>query len=255
MGTIKKILFRWKKEILPPNLFIGGVSSVVNTPALLSAKFTFLESEVDGFTIDGNDIYATINNTNYTALEKCFRDDLTITSFKETDGYLTVLGVQAFRGCTALVLLDAIGVTTFYRELVFGCSLLHIKDILLPNVITMNAINSAFTGINISLGETLNFPLATTLTGSNTFRFFRYTINLPECTTFGSVDTCAFGNGILNIPKVTNLGGTVLDNSVFRLCSSGLVINVNTAQQTINAGSPDGDLTYASGRGATINYI
>jgi len=54
---------------------------------------------------------------------------------------------------------------------------------------------------------------------------------------------------------VTNLGGSAGIDFVFDFCAALTSVTVPTALATINAGSPDGDLTVAAGFGATINYV
>lgn len=60
----------------------------------------------------------------------------------------------------------------------------------------------------------------------------------------------------ISLPSVVSLGSTVYNNSVFSNIKSNITITVPIALQTANAGTPDGDLVYASGtRAATIVYI
>lgn len=69
-----------------------------------------------------------------------------------------------------------------------------------------------------------------------------------------------FSNGQSNIdifstPNVLNIGSTLGNDGVFQLFSfSPKEIYVPIAQQTINGGSPDGDLVSAASNGATIYY-
>ena len=236
------------------NLFIGGVSSTITTAALLAVKFSFLEGEVEDFAIDGDDISARITNTDYSTITAAFRDDLTIASITETSGYLTSLLTQAFRLATNLSFVDLIGVDEITTEAFFGCSALHVKDILLPNLVTASPATSAFRTLHPSTGETLSLPSCTILTGSNTFRTFTFTIDLPACTTFGSLDTCAFGVGTVNIPIVTDLGGNATNDDVFRLNTGAMIVNANPFLETNNGGSPDGDLANVTTRGGTVVY-
>lgn len=249
-----RVINQYRGAVDVANLFIGGVSSTITTAALLAAKFTFLEGDVQDFQIDGDDISARITNTDYSTVDSAFTNDTLITDITETSGYLTSLLTQAFRLATSLFLVDLIGVDEITTEAFFGCSSLHVKDISLPNLVTASPAASAFRTLHPSTGETLSLPSCTTLTGSNTFRSFIFTIDLPACTTFGSIDTCAFGAGTVNIPIVTDLGGTAGNDDVFRLNTGAMIVNANPFLETNNGGSPDGDLANVTTRGGTVTY-
>lgn len=52
------------------------------------------------------------------------------------------------------------------------------------------------------------------------------------------------------------MGATTGNDNIFSNIKLGATITVPVALQTIDSGSPDGDLVYANGtRGATIIYI
>jgi hypothetical protein len=60
---------------------------------------------------------------------------------------------------------------------------------------------------------------------------------------------------LIYIPSVTSLGTTSGNNSVFQGSRVGLVIYAHPSLATNNAGAPDGDLTDAISRGATVRYV
>ena len=57
------------------------------------------------------------------------------------------------------------------------------------------------------------------------------------------------------IPNCTSLGTTALNNFVFGTCPSFLRIYAHPSLATNNGGGEDGDLAYARGRGASVNYV
>ncbi len=246
------IINQYRGAVDQANLFIGGVSASIGTAALLAAKFTFIEGDVEGFQIDGDDISARITNTDYDIVTAAFKSNTEITSIIETAEFCTLIGLESFELATNLVFVNLIGVTEVKNEAFFAASSLHAKDLLLPNLTTVNPGNSAFRLLNASLGETLSFPSVTTMIGTNMFRDFGYTVDLPACTTFGNTDTCAQGTGTLNIPVVTDLGGSTGNDSVFAGTNTALIVNANDFLETNNGGSPDGDLQAVIG---TVNYI
>lgn len=82
-------------------------------------------------------------------------------------------------------------------------------------------------------------------------------INLKNATTIGD---SAFSNAIaflesVYIPSCTSLGSTSAANNVFMNLNTSIKIYTNPVLATNNAGSPDGDLTYAISRGATVAYV
>jgi len=60
---------------------------------------------------------------------------------------------------------------------------------------------------------------------------------------------------VVSIPSCTTLGQTTGYNDVFLNCTNLTTVYCPTALATVDGGNPDGDLVYAVGLGATINYI
>jgi hypothetical protein len=65
---------------------------------------------------------------------------------------------------------------------------------------------------------------------------------------------CFYSN-IFYIPNCIDLGGSALYNEVFQSISFGTKIYAHPSLATNNAGGVDGDLAYAIGRGAIVNYV
>jgi hypothetical protein len=83
-------------------------------------------------------------------------------------------------------------------------------------------------------------------------------INLENCTSIG--DYVFYQkttiNGVYYLPKLLTLGNTLNSENQFTFSGfTNSIIYVPIALQTVNAGSPDGDLTTAVSNGATIRYI
>ena len=243
-------------EIIDANLILGGVASTINTKALLAANFTFTENEVIFFKIVGNDVYATINNTNYTDVSPganlgAFRENQDITFVIERSGFLTSLEYATFQGAS------------------------NLTSIHLPGVVNADALNAFLYTTNL---EVIEMPKLETI-GYNGFRGINTTGNiyLPK---LSFVDSYAFRAARFNnlfLPSVTSLQGieefyeteigtihmpnlkqigadpSVFYKSFFNV-PSGTVIVVNIALKTANAGAIHPDLEYAINRGAIIKY-
>lgn len=99
-------------------------------------------------------------------------------------------------------------------------------------------------------------PLLTTLgptcflsnTATPAFLFITAT-NIPS----GLFEGCSCI--VVSIPSCTTLGQTNGYNNVFLNCTNLTTVYCPTALATVDGGNPDGDLVYAVGLGATINYI
>jgi hypothetical protein len=101
-----------------------------------------------------------------------------------------------------------------------------------------SALTSTFSGSTSLVSA--SFPNAL-IVGNNTFL---------GCTSLGFV----------NLPSLSSIGGyplgsTTGNNNVFLDTALSGSITVPSFLSSSNAGSPDGDLTYLSGRGWTINYV
>ncbi|MBW1655001.1 leucine-rich repeat protein, partial [Flavobacterium quisquiliarum] len=168
----------------------------------------------------------------------CFANCYSLPSFSDSNfNKVTVISSSLFAGCisplfTRVVFNNAItaGDTPFNGSV-------NLKDIILPNLKT------AGQGLLFGLRDVSNVDIA----------------NLE---TIGTGFMNSFGvnyNGLftVNIPKVTSFTGSAsVLKSMFAKARAGIVINVNIAMSTNNAGSPDLDLQWAvTNKSAIINYI
>jgi len=193
------------------NVFIGGVSGTINTPALLAAKFlnypsgtAFSASNIQNFTINGSDIECYIG-VDYQIKFAAFRNNLSVTYYED---YLSCkrINFAAFFGDTGFVM--------------------NLKNVFFENVLSLgsNAFNQD--GSN-GLLETAIFPNCTSMEGVRTFW---HIANLRVC----------------YMPKCVSIGSSVADNQVFASCSNKLKVYAEPTMATINAGGVEGDLAYVT---------
>lgn len=255
------------------NLIIGGLGGVsINTKSDLVSKFSFSESDISKFDIVGNDVRATITKDSYYILIYAFRNNTSITSIKETSGFLKDgdgFGFQpsVFEGATSLVSAEFAGVLSLGATTFSGCSSLSPSNLKLPNAIA----NRAFPGMFNSLkndGTTLNlksiksinlYPVAsnTAFQGSSL-----NTIDLSELlilsvkASSGTNGMFALNHSSILLWKLQTLGNTPDEITyIFNgFLSTVKKIYINIAMKTINAGNPHADLTWAIGKGATVYY-
>lgn len=232
MALRKTIFGRQKVKI---NTFIGGVSDTLNTPALIAAKLGISSSRIKFFSVVGSDIQFSVTGGQYAIPVNAFRNNL-VTFFDDRDGNVSALLADCFNGAAyssyPLAWANFPAVTSFGPRVFSYCN----------NLTLLTAPKAVSVGqyfINRSAIKNLSFP------------------NLTTCADL------AFASEIANsqmqtiyMPKLVNLGPTVANNNVFFNTKIGVTITVKASLQTVNAGSPDGDLVWVSGaRGATIIYI
>ncbi len=116
-----------------------------------------------------------------------------------------------------------------------------------------------YTTTGVATFGNIDFKNATSIGSSSLASTKAENISLLNCTTVGNRGFWHF-TGVVNsesiyIPNCTSLGTTAGDNEVFTGISSGSIIYTNPVLATNNAGAPDGDLAYATGRGAIVRYV
>ena len=240
-------------------LAIGGVAGTINTPALLAAKFTFIEAQVVAFTIVGNDIYATINNANYEFVANAFLNNGSITFIRETTSIITATVTSNFALKNAsnlvevsLTKLQSIVATDFLN---YNISL-NADNVNLPELRT---ITGNFTFRDNTGGGTLHLPKLLSIDSSQAIRFTNWNVDFPELTSILNTVFYDYDGTSIYMPKCTQLGATVnaagnADNVLY-LVTIGATITVNYVLETANAGNPDTDLVYAvNTRSANIIY-
>jgi hypothetical protein len=200
-------------------LEIGGVSSTINTAALLADKMlnypsgtAFSPSNILNFTIVGANIQCFVN-ANYKIKDNAYANNLSITYYNDY-GSCIETGLQSF--------LVGSGVT------------MVLKKVYLKNAITIGL--GCFTGNGFSSVEEIILPNAIQLANSC----------FANAESFKSI----------YIPRVTNIGDTVLSNDVFSFSNKGFKVYAKPSMSTINSGGVEGDLAYAINTlNASVIYV
>ncbi|KOP39225.1 hypothetical protein DBB36_02130 [Flavobacterium sp. WLB] len=351
-----------------PNTFIGGVSSTINTPALIAGKLGISSNRINNFKIKGADIEFTITGGKYEIASNAFYGDTSLTFFNDRFGLVTRINLNAFYNCTnytgdvsfpsvtrvdsqafsgtrissfyfpalttcagglefsnnsSLISFDApilisltstgtfrscTNLVTVYAPLLIltvtnstvfrYCSNLLNLTIGKPTGIGNNAFEGAekllfidlsnatiispiaFSGCTLlkdivdlnkvtSLGDecflncisleiVVNVNSLTTITGNsflNCEKVLGYNFNSLRTITGGSGFTGNLAVNFIYMPLLNQLGATTANNGIFSLIKTDAVITVSPYLKTVNAGTPDGDLLYASGtRNAIVIY-
>lgn len=198
-----------------PNTFIGGVAGTINTSQLLADKLLNLD----------NTAFNANNIENFTIIGndiQCFiKTDYKI----RDDSFSGNLSIKYYRDTgNKLKMLNN-------RVFISANSMVEIK------ADGMQQLIGTFAFSNTAI-RNLIFPNLTTAGNSS----FGNNLASPTVQTF------------IYIPIVQNLGGSVLNNDVFKEIKAGSIIIVNPAMQTVNGGAEDGDLVNARNLGAEIRY-
>ncbi|MBE8727987.1 leucine-rich repeat protein [Flavobacterium hungaricum] len=257
--TSKKYYFGKVKAIA--NTFIGGVSATLNTPALVAAKLGIAAYRIKVFSIVGSDIQFAITGGSYVIPVNAFNGNTAITYYYDTDYLITGIGNNAFFGTTNLAAISelrnciTLGIASF-----LGSS--KITTIVTPKVTTIGeaCFRSCSKIVEFNFPElvTCNSASATGNTGTFENCTSLQRIYMPKCKTVTGYRLMQNCSSLLEFyaPQLTQLGITLNNDANFNTIKTGCTITVPVALQTINSGSPDGDLVYASGtRGATIIYV
>ncbi len=91
----KKMLFGNGGVVITNNTFIGGVSSTINTATLLAAKLSISDTDIQNFTIDGDDIECFIG-VDYTINTDGFKENTDLIDYFDNDGKCTEININAF---------------------------------------------------------------------------------------------------------------------------------------------------------------
>jgi len=179
---------------LPPNTFIGGVGSTLSTKNLLAAKLGIASTRIKSFRIINDEVQAYITKT-YT-LNNGFKDDTTITYFKDEAGLIVACNGLAFNNCS------------------------NLEEVRFPNCTSFTGNGNDTSGIfwNCVKLSILHVPSLTSITGYNTFRNtpLLKNINLDNLVVglnVRSFNGCGVTN--LNLPSLTTAGQEAFGNSPF----------------------------------------
>lgn len=251
---------------------------------------SLLEISSEGFTncsklINLNNSFQTVTSLG----NICFQNCISITSLNFPNvGLCNINGSGGmFQGMSALVSLTAPNLTLAANGNNGGGMLAHcanLENVILTslnfipvsfvlNCIKLTSLNlsNATTGnlfnafANTPLLETLQTPLLSTLI-TNSYRAFYLSgvknIDFSKITNLSILSNDIFESTTrlltLDIRScITSIGvDAAVNNNVFRLIKTGVIITANIAQQTINSGQPEPDLINAiSTRGASVVYV
>lgn len=232
------------------NLKIAGLGETVNTRSQIASFFDFSEADVGLYKVENGNIYANITNTAYSVNANAFYLNDNLTGIVENAGYLKSALISSFRECPNLKEVKLLGLNNVSANCFYKSGLdLDLVD--LPNVDTISG-NLSFAEITGNQGKTLVLPKLEVIPSNvvQTFSRAGHNISLPICHSILGLHSFQYYTGVLDMPSLINQMGS---NS-FVNCSANVTINTNIVMQTINSGSPDANLTYAIGRGATVNY-
>ena len=162
MQTLKKFYFGRQK--LKPNTFIGGIGSIINTPALLAARLGISVNRIKLFKITGVDVECAVVGGSYTMPMDAWSGNTTgITYFDDIEGKCTSFQPHPFRSNNNTILRAFFPkCTQVLRQTFQGAGV--IKVIYMPLLTTIPEQNNIFaTGSRPTIY--LNPFLATSNTG------------------------------------------------------------------------------------------
>jgi len=217
MGIIELHKRRVLAPILPVinNTFIGGVSSVINTPALLAAKLlnypsgtAFSASNIENFTIVGSNIECYISD-NYELVPSAFSANTLITYYLDDSNYCKKSNGNMFKDAINLERFNLQGLINISQRDFANCP--KIKQAIFPNCTSVSAGFAAFSS-----------------------DVFHSSIKLES----------------IYLPLCTYIGASVGNEESFRNINSTKKIYMHPSMATINAGGVEGDLV-----GHSISYV
>ncbi|WDF64512.1 leucine-rich repeat protein [Flavobacterium sp. KACC 22763] len=212
MGLRKTIFGRLKYN---PNTFIGGVSSILNTPALVASKLGISASRIKSFSISGDNIQFAVTGGTYASMSN-WQSNTNITYFHDLNGLVSALPNYCFRYCSNMVEAKFKNLKIVPANCFDGTALSGTGNDFSSVIQVGNATaNGAFYNIASSMPTIINLP------------------NLATC--FETAAQANFG------------GHAILSNN--------LTFNVPLSLMTSNAGKPNASLTLAALKAVNINYI
>lgn len=213
MGSLLQNTVFGKLKNPRPNTFIGGVSSSLNTPALVAAKLKISVSRIKAFSIIENDIQFAITGGSYilpnlnTGPYNGFGEG--ITYYDDKDGLVTRVGHSCFRntsGTPTLIWINLPNCTVFENYAFGGCATL--QTVSAPLITTIGAFAFASTKIT-----NVNYVYCTSVADSAYHSCLQNTsVDLPACITLEQ--NAFWKNSILNtvtLPNVTTIGATCFE--------------------------------------------
>lgn len=248
-----------------PNLFIGGISSVIYTKAQLAFVLNVSETNLKYFKIIGSDIEAEVQADCKLAGSAFTNTD--ITYFKSYGNKVSELGALCFKNCLSLTEVDieSDGLLLYNKEHFENCSNLSPSNLKLPKIFPGTRFANTFSGIKndgttLDLSKTLEINFTSSVSNNALDGLSTVSVDLRNCTkinlTFSSFR--GFFKGVDANIKLWSLTSLQSDPSavtyIFGNTSMSKTIEVNVAMKTANSGSPHAELVDAISKGATVIY-
>lgn len=242
------------------NTFIGGVASIINTPALAASKLGVPASRIKGFKIIGDNIEFAVTGGRYSIAMGAFMSVTALTYYYDTDYLIEGLGTYAFFNAVNLEFISELrNCVTMGTGVFFNNQ--KLTAVIAPKL--QIAGEACFKGMNKV--KEFSFPELTTLNsasvGGNTGIFedcvLLEKVYVPKCTTVTGYRLLRNCTSLQSFyaPLLNQLGQTLGNDSNFSGIKTGAKLTVSAYLKTVNAGAPDGDLAIAeAATGATIIY-
>ncbi|OIV42221.1 leucine-rich repeat protein [Flavobacterium johnsoniae] len=242
------------------NTFIGGVASIINTPALVASKLGVPASRIKGFKIIEDNIEFAVTGGRYSIAVGAFMSVTALTYYYDTDYLIEGLGTYAFFNAVNLEFISELrNCVTMGTGVFFNNQ--KLAAVIAPKL--QIAGEACFKGMNKV--KEFSFPELTTLNsasvGGNTGIFedcvLLEKVYVPKCTTVTGYRLLRNCNSLQSFyaPLLNQLGQTLGNDSSFSGIKTGAKLTVSAYLKTVNAGAPDGDLAIAeTATGATIIY-
>lgn len=211
---IRKTVFGRQKA--KANTFIGGVSSTLNTAALVATKLGIAVSRVKSFKIKGSDIEFSVTGGSYNIPGSAFLSNLNIKYYDDVDGLVSGILAVAFANTT------------------------NLEYVRCKNATVIQTLAFSFSGLR---GNNCNFDSVTTFTTGGIFSNIQtptsVILNFPSLTTMPAYTAAA----------------TASFNSSTLAAANKITINVPVGLKTSNAGIPHTQLTTPTISATIVNYI
>ncbi|KOP39226.1 hypothetical protein DBB36_02125 [Flavobacterium sp. WLB] len=218
------------------NTYIGGIGSIINTPALLAAKLGIAANRIKLFRIINTDVECAITGGSYTLPALLFSTDTTVTYFNDKNGLVISSGYRIFRTAVNLKSVNFPSLTTLLDESFLGSGL---EELILPKLTSWTG---NYCGCRImSYLKIFKAPLLENFVFNSSDEIFQH---LPLLTNIVT-------------PNLKKLGRTTgRDSAVWGGTTrpSNIKFIVNPFMQTSDSGNVEGDLLFLTTSGGTVSY-
>lgn len=240
MGGFNPIFFASSK--LVANIFIGGVSSTINSIPSIASILNVSTSNVNLFKISGSDVECRVI-VNCAIASSAFAGNTSLTYFKDIYGKcITVDGDQNFDQC------------------------INLTEVILPKLqlkypATTNYILNRCPNLQkVDLSGTTYFTI-NTMGGGGGGQIYLTDLRLDNVVTWerAAINGSLLSVSVLNIKKCISFGETgdaVGFRGIAGAIKTGMIFNVNIALLTSNAGAVNADMAYYKATyGCVINFF